>query len=310
LLFINTIHETFLDLFCYLGFNPKSKTILLIHHVNAWLNPYLIFDIKHPIKTIDTNAASILISKFIFPKFDAINVIYHPLKEYIKKKTDYKKKIFTLPSSIFENINDNRINENNDKLNIAIPGLIQEHRKDYNAVIPAFENLFKDNKEKIKLCVLGFPIGSFGKYIKNKFNDMKKNEYDIEIFEHFIPEDIFKDKLLQSDIILAPIRINTRADGDIKEIYGRTVGSGIIFNAIKYAKPIIVPSEFNMLPELSSSTLKYSNSKELQYIIEHLISNPDKLQKIKSNAIINSQIFSLQKLQNYFEKKILTWIGK
>jgi hypothetical protein len=60
-LFINTIHETLLDLICYLGFNPKSKTILLIHHVNAWLKPRLIFGIKHPIRTADTNLASMLI---------------------------------------------------------------------------------------------------------------------------------------------------------------------------------------------------------------------------------------------------------
>ena len=48
-LFINTIHETLLDLILYLRFNPKSRTILLIHHVNAWLKPCLIFNIKHPI---------------------------------------------------------------------------------------------------------------------------------------------------------------------------------------------------------------------------------------------------------------------
>ena len=306
-LFINTIHETLLDLICYLGFNPKSKTILLIHHVNAWLKPRLIFDIKHPIRTADTNLASMLIRRFIFPKFDAINVIYHPLKEYIRANTDYEKEIFTLPTSIFENTKMVKRQKDEGKLKIVIPGLIQEHRKDYDAVFPAFETLFKHHKEKIKLYVPGLPVGKFGRQIYNKFKDMEQKGCDVEIFDHFVPDDTFDDILTQSDIILAPIRIKTRADGDIKEIYGKTVGSGVVFNAIQYAKPIIVPTEFNMLPELESSTLKYSDSTEIEHIMTKLMSNPEKLQELKREAMTNSQKFSLKNLQGYFEKNILTW---
>jgi len=308
-LFINTIHETLLDLICYLGFNPKSKTILLIHHVNAWLKPRLIFGIKHPIRTADTNLASMLIHRFIFPKFDAINVIYHPLKDYIRTNTDYEKEIFTLPTSIFENAKTMKRQEDEGKLKIVIPGLIQGHRKDYGAVFPAFETLFKHHKEKIKLCVPGLPVGKFGRQIYNKFKDMEQKGCDVEIFDHFVPDDTFDYILTQSDIILAPIRIKTRADGDIEEIYGKTVGSGVVFNAIQYAKPIIVPAEFNMLPELESSTLKYSDSIELENIITKLMSNPEKLQELKREALTNSQKFSLKNIQDYFKKDILTWLG-
>ena len=309
-LFINTIHETLLDLICYLGFNPKSKTILLVHHVNAWLKPRLIFDIKHPIRTADTNLASMLIRRFIFPKFDAINVIYHPLKGYIRANTNYEREIFTLPTSIFENAKTVKRQEDEGKLKIVIPGLIQEHRKDYGTIFPAFETLFKHHKEKIKLCVPGLPVGKFGRQIYNKFKDMEQKGCDVEIFDHFVPDDTFEDILIQSDIILAPIRIKTRADGDIEEIYGKTVGSGVVFNAIQYAKPITVPAEFNMLPELESSTLKYSDSIELENIMTKLMSNSEKLQELKREALINSQKFSLKNLQDYFEKNILTWLGE
>ena len=89
LLFINTIHETLLDLINYIKFNPISKIIFIVHHVNAWLKPKLVFDIKHPLITTDTNISSALIYKYIFPKFDAINVIYNPLKDYINSSTNY-----------------------------------------------------------------------------------------------------------------------------------------------------------------------------------------------------------------------------
>ena len=309
-LFINTIHETLLDLICYLGFNPKSKTVLLIHHVNAWLKPRLIFNIKHLIRTVDTNSASILIHRFIFPKFDAINVIYHPLKDYIRADTDYEKEIFTLPTSIFENAKTMKKQGNKEKLKIVIPGLIQEHRKDYGAVFSALETLFEHHKEKIKLYVPGLPVGRFGQQVYDKFKDMNQKGCDVEIFDHFVPDETFNNILTQSDIILAPIRIKTKADGDIEEIYGKTVGSGVVFNAIQYAKPIIVPAEFNMLPELKSSTLKYSDSTELEQIMTKLMSNPEKLQELKGEALANSQKFSLKNLQDYFEKNILTWLDR
>ncbi|GAI96884.1 unnamed protein product, partial [marine sediment metagenome] len=241
LLFINTIHETCIDLPYYLKFQPKCKMILLVHHVNAWLKPRLVFNIKNIIKTIDTNLSSALISKFIFPKFDAINVIYHPLKDYIRENTDYEKEIFTLPTSIFENVKTTEEQKDDGKLRIVTPGLIQEHRKDYSAIFPVFEKLFENYKGKVKLYVLGFPVGRFGKQICDKFKDMEQKGCDVVIFDHFVPDNTFDDILTQSDIILAPIRIKTRADSDIEEIYGKTVGSGVIYNAIMYAKPIIVP---------------------------------------------------------------------
>ncbi len=309
LLFINTIHETFFDLICYLKFDLKCKTILLVHHVNAWLKPSIVFKMSHPIRSIDTNLSSVLISKFVFPKFDAVNVIYSPIKDYIVTNTDYKGDIFTLPTSIY-NGRKKDIMKNEDKkiIKIVSPGLIEKHRKDYNKVIPAFEKIFQRFRENIILYILGWPIGKYGKNIYNKFRKMKEEGHNIFIYASFVPDNIFDEILIKSDILLAPINIKTRSDGEIQEIYGVTVGSGIIFNAIQYAKPIVVPSEFNMLDELKSSTVKYKDSKNLENIITDIISNPERLAQLKEKAIENSQKFSLKNLQDYFEKNVLKWL--
>jgi hypothetical protein len=307
LLFVNTIHETLLDLICYLDFSNNFKKVLLIHHVNAWLKPYIVFDLLHPIKTIDTNLSSALIKGFILPKFDAINVIYHPLKNYIRKNTNYNGEIFTLPTSIYENNKNIQRSSDIDKLYIVIPGLIQRHRKNYEPVISAFEKLFQKYKDKIKLFIPGLPVGKFGFSIYKKFEEMKNKGYDIKIFDHFVPDKVFNDILSKSDIIIAPIRVDTRADGNIKEIYGKTVGSGIVFNAIQYAKPIITPSNFEILTELSSSNISYSNDVELEKIIENIILKRGELEKLNEQAYQNSKKFALENLQSYFEEIILRW---
>ncbi len=303
-LFVNTIHETLLDLLCYLRFNPKSKKILVVHHVNAWLRPKIVCNLLHPIRTADTNAATLLIKQFIFPKFDAINVIYHPLKDFIKENKLYEKNVFTLPTSIFEDAY-NSGSKNVDKIKVVIPGLVQKHRKDYSLVFSAFEKLFSKHKESISLAIPGLPVGKFGEEVYEKFQEMKNKGYDLEIFKSFVPDDIFNELLIDCDIILAPIRIKTRADGDIEEIYGKTVGSGVIYNAIQYAKPIIVPEDFVMLPELKTSTLTYSCEKDLEENISNLVDNPDKMKQLKKEAYRNAQKFSLQNLQDYFLNEVM-----
>lgn len=311
ILFINTIHETFFDLIYYLKFNPNCKKILLVHHVNAWLKSRLIFNIKHIIRTIDTNLSSILISKFVFPKFDAINVIYHPLRDFILKNTDYKKEVFILPTSVFEGTKvTSTKRKDTSKLRVVLPGGIQEHRRDYAPVVSAFQNIFKQYNGNIILHVLGTPVGKYGRTIYNEFKKMKNKGYNVFIYDEFVPEETFDEVLMQSDIILSPTRIETRADNEIEEQYGITVGSGIVFNAILYAKPIIVPAEFNMLSELNTSTLRYSNPKELEDIIGELTTHPEKLEKLMKEALNNAKKMSLENLQDYFENNILQWLNK
>jgi hypothetical protein len=279
--------------------------IVIVHHANAWLKSRFVFNMKHVISTIDSNLSSALIKKFILPKFDAINVIYPPVKDYILKNTDYDKEIFTLPTSIFEENKLRLSAKKDDKLHVVLPGLIQEHRKDYKMTIPVFENLFKRFKEHLALSVLGLPVGQYGKSIYMAFTHMRDRGYNVSIFDRYVPDETFDEILTNSDIIFAPIRINSRADNETEEQYGITVGSGNIFDAIKYAKPIIVPAEFNMLDELKSSALKYSTPTELEQIIAELISNPEKLKHLKEEALVNSRKFSLEKLQKYFEENVL-----
>ncbi len=308
LLFVNTIHETILDLPFYLNFNPKCKKILTIHHANAWLNPKIVFKPKKMIKTIDTNLSSALI-KLILPKYDAINVIYPPIKKYIQNNFDYTKKIFTFPSSIFEeeNIKFDKNNEKS-KINIVIPGLIQKHRKDFETVLPVIEEIFDTYNERTKLYLLGRAVDSYGKNIQRKFEKLKEKGKNIVTFNHFIEEKKFFNIIKKSDIILAPIRIKSKADSEIIEYYGKTVGSGVMYNSIMFAKPIITPDKFKMIKELETSTLKYNNSEKLKNILSEYIENPELRKKLNREAIINAKKFSLNNLQNYFKKDLLTWL--
>ncbi|MBU0498206.1 MAG: hypothetical protein KKC68_09045 [Candidatus Thermoplasmatota archaeon] len=306
---VNTIHESTLDLLSYLGFTPRCKTIITIHHVNAWLQPHFMFRPQHPIMTFETNTTSLLIKYCIMPRFDAINVIYHPLKTYIETHLPFHKPIFTLPTSVYDaNHHQHPQKKTATKLHITIPGLIQEQRKNYTSILQALQQLSPEELTALHISLPGLPVGSFGKTIVHQFQDLQEKGASIQIFDEFVPDDTFNTILTQSDIILAPIKIQTRADTLIPEYYGTTVGSGVIYNAIQYAKPLIIPDTFNLLPELQTSALSYRNARDLQHHFTTLLQDPTYLQKLQDQATCNAEKFSLPNLQNYLKTTLLPWV--
>lgn len=309
LLFINTFQLTCFYLPRYFGFHPRCKTILTIHTANAWLKPRPVFNIKKIISTIDTNLSSFIGNKFILPRYDAINVIYPPIKDYILKETNYKKKIFTLPYGLFNENNVEDKKEDN-KIQFVIPGQVEEHRRDYDLIIVTFEKLFKKYNKDIELILLGYPVGIYGNRIIKRCEKLKEQGSNIKYFSNFVPEKDYESIMKKTDFILLPIKIETKGMGLITEIYGVTKGSAGIFEGIQYGKILVVPKNFNIVKELKSSTLNYTDSKDLENVLAEIIEGREKLKKLKKDAYENSKYFSLNVLQEYFVKEILNKLNE
>ncbi len=304
LLFVNTFQLTCFHLPKYFGFNPKSKTILTVHTANAWLKPKPVFNIKQPVRTIDTNLSSYIGHTFILPKFDGINVIYPPMKDFVLKETNYTKKTFTIPFNFYEQL-EKKLKKKNKKIQFVVPGQIEEHRRNYDVILDAFEKLFKKFNHAIELCFLGYPVGIYGNRILKRSKKLKDKGYNITYYDSFVPEETYHNIMKTVDFILLPIRIKSRGMGIQPEYYGKTKGSAAVFEAIQYARPIVVPANFNIINELESSTLKYKDSKDLEKILTGYIKNRKKLEKLEKEARKNSLYFSLDILQKNFENEVI-----
>ena len=303
-LFVNTFQLTCFHLPKYFGFNPQCKTILTVHTANAWLEPRPVFNIRQLARTIDTNLSSFIGHRYILPKFDGINVIYSPMKDFVLKETSYKKKIFTLPFNFYEE--QIKINKKqNKKIQFVIPGQIEEHRRNYDVILDAFEQLFKKYNRTIDLCLLGYPVGMYGARIIKRCKKLKNKGYNITYYDSFVPEETYHNIMKTVDFILLPIRIKSRGMGIQPEYYGKTKGSAAVFEAIQYAKPMVVPANFNIIEELESSTLKYKDSKDLEKILAKYMENRKKLDNLEKEAQKNSTYFSLDILQKNFENEVI-----
>jgi len=247
--------------------------------------------------------------KKIIQHYDAINVIYPPLKDYIKNETRYQKPVFTLPSAVFEEKNlKKKENDSSKKLILTIPGLVQKHRKDFNTALMALQSIPKTYLEKMKLILLGTAFDTHGKKIMKQFQELRTYGLTVETFDEFIDDETFYTTIQQSDILFLPIKIHTQSDNKIPEIYGKSVGSGVIYDAIKYAKPVILPKSFILLSQFKKASMSYDSAESLQKIIIECIENPAMIRKKQQEALTSAKAFSLQKFQQYFENTIIPWI--
>jgi len=305
LLLVNTIQTSMIDIPRYFKFNPKCKTILTVHMVNHWMKTRFSFNIKNPARCIDANISMFFIKR-ILPKFNAISVIYSPLKDFIKQNTNYQKPVYVLPFNFYDEKQKIQSKKKDDIVRIVLPGLIEEYRRDYTGALNVFERLFEKYGKKIQLCILGKPVGASGEKIINKCKELKDKGYNIVYYTGFVPEEEYNKKLVECDIIFSPLHTVTKRETGINEIYGKTEGSALPFEAIQYTKPLIVPNKFNVIDELKNSTLTYKNQDELEKILRDAIENKNKLEKLKQNAKNNSKkYFSIDVLQKYFTTEIL-----
>lgn len=235
LLFINTIQPVPWDIVRWIAFKPKCKTIWTLHELNT--------DFKF--------------SKILLKKFDAINVPYLPMKDYILENNLYNGKMFTLPFMLHE-----KSCPNTNKM-FVVPGRIQKFRRDYDIV-------FRMMNKSQYWCFLGAPIGIYGDRIFFKCTSLNDNGYHIEYFPDFVPKEKYDNILKGCKAIVAPLRNPTLGTNMLcKEIYGKTKACGAIFEAIRFGKAFIsnMNIQINYKDYLLNDLQKYFENEVLEEIM-------------------------------------------
>jgi len=272
---------------------------------NHWLKAKFAFNIRNIFRSLDVAFSIILIRLILLRKYDAINVIYPPIKDFIKNETSYKKEVYTIPFNFYDKTKKTTSSKKDTKIKFVIPGLIETYRRNYDFALDVFEKLFKKYNKKIALSVIGKPVGAGGNRIIQRCEKLKKKGYNISFSKGFVPEEEYNKISTESDMIFSPLNVRTKRDTGVEEIYGKTEGSALPFEAIQYCKPLIVPDEFNVIKEMKSSTIQYGSANDLEKKIIEIMQDTAKLQSLKKEALKNSEHFSLDVLQKYFTEEIL-----
>ena len=102
LLFVNTIQTLITDFLRRSSFKPKCKKIVTVHMANHGFKASYGFNPKNMLRSTEATISLYLIRRKLIPRYDAINVIYPPMKEFIQQDTNYNKPIYTLPFNFYD----------------------------------------------------------------------------------------------------------------------------------------------------------------------------------------------------------------
>ena len=260
---------------------------MTIHNINSWLKPKYYFNIKVILKSILRQAIMWRIKKII--------VIGSNLYKYLLKKEIKNKKIYYVPFN-FQSFSHHEIKQK-DKLKIVIPGTISKARN-YHDLLKDFYD--KQILERIRLVLLGKPIGSYGNEIISQCKDYNEKGADIGFYNNFIPKEVFDKEINSSDILLALFDLKVKTVDHQTEIYGLTKETGISFLLFSFAIPGFLPEEFNAMDEIKKQIIGFKNVNDLSEKVMKIINNEINLSNYREIAIKSNKEFSVHNLRSQF----------
>ena len=290
LLFINTIQGIRVGLFYLINF--KIKTVVGAGRISEF------FGIKYKLsgftslrRLLHHNYTRFLLKRCI-PRYEGIIIHTNQAKEFALTH-NYKKTMIQLPFSLYKG--GVKLRNTPDSLNFVVTGSIVESCRDHIGVLNAFENLWSSGLNNISLTILSSPRTSYGYKVLERMKILKDSGYDITYFSGWIDEKIFLKEAEQADFFISPLNLNYYSCGELT--------SGIV-EVIRQGKPGIYPAGYLPDPTIESSSLFYNHIDELSLLIRKLIENDSLVNELSTNAIKNSEAYSLESVSNKFNDEI------
>ncbi|WP_424017686.1 hypothetical protein ACOZ4N_17715 [Halorientalis pallida] len=303
-LIVNTISGPAPELYNYIRFDPDCPKLLWIYNVRTWLEPKL--SVPRNLKSfLDYNSRTIC-NQLVRRNYDGLLVQYSPWKTYIERETGYDGPVYAFPRIFYEN--DETTAEADvtadPPTTVTVPGAIIDKR-DYDLVLDAVESRF-DADDPVELCLLGRPGTArgetgYGDRILDRCATLDERGYDVTYYRDWIPQSEFNEWLEASDVILSPVTIPKERYG-YTELHGQTTGTGAIFDALGYGKPLILPDEYVVGDEIEGLSHQYGTADAFGDLLERFVTDEEFRLSAKRAAFRNGQRFTLDKQQDRFAR--------
>lgn len=293
----------------------NTRLFLVIHNLDEWFNISPVQSIGKYINVILNNPN---LKSFIY--FFKVHLIYPCCKKQILNKIrqnkgslvvlsdsvlkqfsllDIKIPVEVIPFSVFEPSLVHFKSDQQNPLRICVPGILSQYRRNYLALLDIMERFLSPYKTRFIIDFLGGVQWdnnlNDSRMILEKIDHLNRDGFSIIVHDvRFIPPLEFDRGLSISDIILGNMNVVLNKYSE----YGKTKETGLPFAMIKAAKPGILPDNYPIPEQLSSSTLTFHTYEDLGRILADLIKNPRSVQELQEKALANSKDFSPEIIYN------------
>ncbi|WP_405294423.1 hypothetical protein [Algibacter sp. Ld11] len=265
------------------------KSIQVVHNANKFLN-----------RKLEVNSRSFIafvFFKIIKIRVKGILVISQTVKEYILKNKLFDNQVYYIP---FNDTDLGYIAKDNSqgRIKFTIPGTVNSERRDYKMFLKVFLKIIKEYPSfELNLCLLG-KIIKIDKEERDLISEIQKLDFEsISFWNEFIENEIFHKEVVKTSFLIGNININY-TENNVKEVYGKSKETGVLFLMLKYNKPTLFPKEYNYSELYENHIIPYANKEEDLYnCMVKLIKSPRELSKInniKHNTYVNAEINNIK----------------
>lgn len=255
---------------------------------------------------------------YILDNYDGFVVEYPPIEEHLEERWAWSRPIFTFLPYVYEGpipeSTDHRDgivvspSPDLDSVEVTVSGRVVENVRDYGPVLNAFEELFATHGDEVELTILGRPVGGFGDRVMARCRDLDSDGHQVTYYPDtdWISTEEFDRVLKRSDVLLNPIYLTeeTTREPAPDEVRGTTKGTGVLFDALKYGKPLVLPEGFTLAPMVEDATITYNTQAELRRTIETLVDNPAELAALTAAARRNGAAYDVERQRGRFQSLV------
>lgn len=227
-----------------------------------------------------------LMQPAILENFDAVHIEYEPMSRFLANQNSWDIEVYDLRPVVHEQEKLPPITkETNETRRIAIPGRVSQNVRNIDQVLTAMERVFEQYSGDVILDFVGRLTGDYDSALK-RIEMLQNQGYDVRYREEWIPYDEFATALRAADIIVNPLHVRRTISHPFRSDMwtGRTNGTGIIFDALRYARPLVVPELFPVDERLEPFTETYDNVDHLVEVLLELLENEERLASLQSSV--------------------------
>jgi len=290
LLYLNTISNNHIFYALMIRLLPKVRSVVTLHDINGYFQFKFSFSIRRWIRHIGKRSLIGAVKEF--------SVVSAPMVPYLQSRLPAYKKVYNV-RAIFEGVQALCLPPaETGKINIVVPGSIDGRRRHYEAV---FELLQQCNNAQLPVSVtlLGSCYGDYGEMILERCKAYASSYSNLSFYGNssVVDQPEFDRVMDSAHVVFAPLVINTVIFDGITETYGLSITSGNLFDAIKHAKPFIIPEGLKIPQNMESSSFHYKTTADVLLFLQRILKEPSFYNELSQNALNNSKEYTISKVR-------------
>jgi hypothetical protein len=289
LVWLNTVSDNFIHLAWMASSFRQARFVVTLHAIEAYFSPQLKFNLRRIVRV----AGKWLLRRTI----REYSVQSPTLLPAARRNLHPRYPLHQVPGAIFEpgkfSVNPTL------PLHLVVAGSVDRRRRNYEELNQLISGL-EQAAISIRITILGSTDSAYGRSQRDYWRSLSLEHVKLKWYETELVEQAEYDEVLQhAHFIFHPSARESVLEDGAKEIYGITISSGVFSDAIRHAKPMILPSFLSIDPLFDSCCLQYQQAGDLLPFFRMMQNEPALYQSWKEAALRMAEQFTVERVRQH-----------